>query len=197
MKLYMIRHGESETNVAKCYTGLFDAPLTEKGISDAESIRPFLSKIKFDKIYSSDLIRAQQTARTAIPGCKPELTEKLREICGGTLEGKPLSAPLPEDYSVYRDGYAGFGGESRQEVLDRALSFLDEVSKLDCETVAAFSHAGFIRNTTSVLFGSSVAGEHVSMSNLVCNNCAIAIFEFKDKKWKLYGWLNADTLSFL
>ena len=195
MKLYMIRHGESETNVLKCFTGWLDAPLTEKGEADAELIRPFLSKIHFDKIFSSDLIRAKTTAQIALPGCEPEYTPLLREIDGGTLAGKPLSTPMPEGYSLFRDGYSCFGGESRQDVFDRAKEFLSEISKLDCDCVAAFSHSGFIKSTASVVLGFSKAGEHIPLGQFVCNNCAIAIFEYKNGVWKLYGWLNTDDAS--
>ena len=163
MKLYMIRHGESETNVLKCFTGWLDAPLTEKGEADAELVRPFLSKIQFDKIFSSDLIRAKTTASIAIPGCDPELTPMLREIDGGTLAGKPLSTPMPEGWDLYRDGYTCFGGESRQAVFDRAKEFLAKVAELDCDTVAAFSHAGFIKSTASVVLGYSKAGDRKSV----------------------------------
>ncbi len=46
MKLYVIRHGQSETNTTGCYTGYLQIPLTEKGIKDAEGVRPFLVKGK-------------------------------------------------------------------------------------------------------------------------------------------------------
>ena len=69
MKLYLIRHGESETNLAGHYTGWSQVNLTEKGVRDAEGVRPIIQNIKFDNIFSSDLILAMKTAETAIPGC--------------------------------------------------------------------------------------------------------------------------------
>ena len=90
MKLYVIRHGESETNLSGCYTGHLQVPLTEKGIKEAESVHPFLSGINFDKIYSSDLIRAKRTAEAAIPGCVYEETPLLREVDLGELSGKNI-----------------------------------------------------------------------------------------------------------
>lgn len=58
MKIFVIRHGESETNRDALWTGWYDAHLTEKGRSEAERLRVLLSGIQFDKIYSSDLLRA-------------------------------------------------------------------------------------------------------------------------------------------
>ncbi|MBQ3015525.1 MAG: histidine phosphatase family protein [Clostridia bacterium] len=60
MKLYITRHGESETNKKGCWTGWLDAQLTDKGLADAELARETLRGIKFDKVYSSDLIRAKR-----------------------------------------------------------------------------------------------------------------------------------------
>ena len=58
MKLYIVRHGESETNRKGLWTGWLDVALTDKGIADAERVRDTLRGIKFDKVYSSDLQRA-------------------------------------------------------------------------------------------------------------------------------------------
>ena len=69
MKVWMIRHGESETNKEGLWSGWLDAPLTEKGKGDAALAGEIVSRIKFDKIYSSDLLRAKSTAEIVIPGC--------------------------------------------------------------------------------------------------------------------------------
>ena len=68
MKLYIVRHGESETNRKGLWTGWLDVALTDKGIADAERVRDTLRGIKFDKVYSSDLQRARVTCEIALPG---------------------------------------------------------------------------------------------------------------------------------
>ena len=80
MKLYMVRHGQSETNLSRCFTGWSQVNLTEQGIADAKRAGEYLKGISFDRIYSSDLIRAVQTAQNAIPGCVPVQLPCLREI---------------------------------------------------------------------------------------------------------------------
>ena len=69
MKVYVVRHGESETNKIRHWTGWLDVALTEKGQNDALFARSVLENVHFDKVYTSDLIRAMQTAEIAIPGC--------------------------------------------------------------------------------------------------------------------------------
>jgi broad specificity phosphatase PhoE len=185
MKLYLIRHGESETNLARHYTGWSQVNLTEKGVRDAEGIRPILSGIKFDKIFSSDLIRAMKTAETAIPGCVYETTPLLREIHLGSLAHKPFLPPDSEERKLTLDGFTAFGGESNDEFYARTEEFLDKVKSLDCDTVAAFTHAGILRRALSIVFSANV-----NTTNFVCSNCCIVILELKDGRWMLSGLIN-------
>ena len=97
MKVWVIRHGESVTNRDGLWTGWYDAALTEKGKQDATLAREYLSKVKFDKIYSSDLQRARNTAEIAIPGCVYETDASLREVNVGDIAGKPLAAMLESE----------------------------------------------------------------------------------------------------
>ena len=85
MKLYMVRHGQSETNLAGKFTGWAQVSLTEQGFADARRAGVYLQGKTFDRIYSSDLKRAVQTAQTAIPGCEPIQLACLREINVGDL----------------------------------------------------------------------------------------------------------------
>ena len=50
MRVYVIRHGESESNRDGVWTGWIDAPLTEKGRVDAAAVGIILSGVSFDKI---------------------------------------------------------------------------------------------------------------------------------------------------
>ena len=185
MKLYLIRHGESETNLAGHYTGWAQVNLTPKGVKDAEGVRPILEKVKFDKIFSSDLIRAMKTAETAIPGCAYETTPLLREVNVGNLAHKPFLPPDAPERKLMVDGFKAFDGESNAEFRARATEFLEKVKNLDCENVAAFTHAGFLRTSLSIIFSANV-----NTMNFVCSNCAVVILELKGDKWMLYGLIN-------
>ena len=69
MRVYVIRHGESETNLSKRWTGWKAVNLTEKGYEDAKKAGKIIGDVTFDKVFSSDLRRAKETAMTALPGC--------------------------------------------------------------------------------------------------------------------------------
>lgn len=181
MKVYIIRHGESETNRAGLWTGWIDAPLTEKGRDEAALLRDFLARVSFDRIYSSDLVRATTTADIAIPGCSYEKTAKLREINVGSLAGTSLSKKI----NIGEDGYAPFSGESREEFLCRVREFMHKLERSDCENVAIFSHAGWLRS-----FLDMVLGVRLSRKNVCCKNCAVAVFEYSESVWKLHSLIN-------
>ena len=171
MKLYFIRHGESETNLAGHYTGWAQVNLTEKGVRDAEGVRPILANVKFDKIFSSDLIRAMKTAETAIPGCVYETTPLLREVNVGNLALKPFPPKDDPRRALMVDGFAPFGGESYAELRERVAEFLVKAKALDCDNVAAFTHAGFLRQLISIVLD---AREHpIAVSQLKNDDAAV------------------------
>ena len=142
-------------------------------------------KNKLVNEFSSDLIRAMKTAETAIPGCVYETTPLLREIHLGSLAHKPFLPPDSEERKLTLDGFTAFGGESNAEFRARATEFLDKVKSLDCDTVAAFTHAGILRTTLSMLFSANV-----NTTNFVCSNCCIVILELKNGRWMLSGLIN-------
>ena len=101
MKLFLVRHGQTTANQQQFYAGQTDVPLTEQGRQEAEAIRPILAKFTFDRVYSSDLIRAMHTAELAIPGCIYETTPLLREVGMGSLELQPIAEVEADMRSSY------------------------------------------------------------------------------------------------
>lgn len=186
MLLYVIRHGESETNLSKTWTGWNDVALTEKGRQDAAKAGEILKSVTFDKIYSSDLSRAIHTAKIAVPGCEPLTTPLLREINVGDLKGNPIDIVTAEERRHFAEvGYAERGGETREEMEQRIADFLRQVEALDCQKVAAFAHAGWLRTMLDMVVGVFLPREAVC-----CNNCTVAIFEYTEEVWRLHRWIN-------
>lgn len=189
MRLYLIRHGQSETNLRKCFTGWSQVDLTEQGRAGAVGVRPMLQKIKFDKIYSSDLIRAMHTAELAIPGCEYETTPLLREVGMGSLELQPI-AEVEADMLAKNTrelGYAMYGGESKAQLRQRAKDFLEMVQKQEYQTVAAFSHWGYIGAVLDQVFGITLP-----KMKMVCKNCTVCILEYEKETWKFHSWINPN-----
>ena len=188
MRVYIIRHGESETNLSKHWTGWMDVALTEKGYRDAEHAGRIIGDVTFDRIFSSDLRRARDTAMTAIPGCCPETTPLLREINVGSLAGKPLSCLTKEiNEMIAESGYKKLDGESHEDIAERVRIFREQLESLDCERAAVFTHAGWLRG-----FLDQVMGVRLSRDRVKCGNCTVAIFDYTDGKWRLHSWINQN-----
>jgi len=186
MKIYVIRHGESENNLNEKWTGWYDTPLTEKGREDAKAAGEILCGVSFDKIYASDLSRAMNTARIAIPNCEFEVSPLLREVNIGSLENKPSKILNDEQLSrVFANGYGDFGGESNEEFFNRVVSFARGLESSGYENVALFTHAGWLRRMLNFVIGLTMPRQ-----NVVCNNCTVGIFEYKNGAWRLYSWIN-------
>ena len=188
MKLYMVRHGQSETNLAKKFTGWAQVNLTEKGIADARRAGEFLKGLTFDRIYSSDLIRAVQTAQNAIPGCEPIQLPLLREIGLGSLEKRPIEdciAEYGEAFMIHRRDYnfAPYGGENRDMIEERMRQFLQMLENDPCEQAVAFGHAGTLHTALDVMLGT-----RLDRSHLPCRNGSVAMFEYENGKWLLRLW---------
>ena len=84
----MIRHGQSESNAGRFHGGWAQVNLTDKGREDAKKAGEKLKDVKFDRVYSSDLVRALQTREIALPNYSPIVNELLREIHVGDLSWK-------------------------------------------------------------------------------------------------------------
>ena len=186
MKVYIVRHGQSVNNRDKLWSGWMDIPLTEKGVIDAQKAGKLLSGVKFDKVYSSDLIRARQTLETALPGCEYETSPMLREVDAGDIAGKPIVPFTEEETRLMNEkGYAAFGGETNEEFCGRVKSFMKKLEKSDFETVAVFSHAGWQRKFLDLVIGVNLPRESVR-----CRNCTVGVFEYESGQWRLHSWIN-------
>ena len=186
MRVYVIRHGESETNLANKWTGWLDVHLTEKGKKDAMRAGEVIKNVKFDRIFSSDLTRAKETAKGAIPDCEPELSPLLREVNVGNIAGGPLDVITPEEREACREyGYSKYGGESKEEFISRINEFKTRLEALDCDNVAVFSHAGWLRAMLD-----TVVGITLPRNGILCKNGTVGIFDYSNGVWRLHSWIN-------
>jgi len=188
MKLYLIRHGQSVTNLEKKFTGWAQAPLTGQGMEDARRAGEKIAGLTFDRIYSSDLIRAVQTAQEALPGCEPVQLKELREISVGSLEWRPIvdcereyGEKLWTDRNKY--DFTPYGGENGAMLTERVEAFLQMLEEDPAERVIAFAHAGFIQCALRV-----VLKQNVDRTLLRCANGSVSVFEYADGRWVLERW---------
>lgn len=181
MKLFMIRHGQSQANVDRVYAGHVDTPLTPLGCTQAQAIRPVMESIPFDRVYTSDLRRAWDTQKNALPEAAAFPTALLREFDVGSLAGE--SFVWHKDKIAMDRDYSPYGGESVDAVCDRVGQFLKMLEQEPCENVAAFTHHGVV-----VCMLRRILGSEFDSSLLHSTNCSVHVFEFSDGKWRLLAW---------
>ena len=186
MRLYFIRHGQSELNLKGVLAGQTDTPLTDEGRKQAKEAAVKLEGIKFDAVFSSDLSRAHETQKIMLPNHTAVTTPLLREYDLGILVGKS-TAECREIYgerltnSFVTHDYRFFDGECIEDVKLRIGELLKDILNKDYENVAVFCHAGVCKTMLSVAFGNNAFSTY-------CDNCAINVFEYVNGVYKLVKW---------
>jgi len=150
--LYLVRHGETQANVDLLIHGHSNIPLTKKGETQAQERREHLQKVHFTKVYSSDLLRADQTAQILNMDRKlpHETTPLLRERYYGTYEGLPRETS--KQLWVYLNSnplhphVVESKVETSEQMVERALPYLQDISKKhQGENILVVSHGGLLR----------------------------------------------------
>ncbi|MCC8140457.1 MAG: histidine phosphatase family protein [Lachnospiraceae bacterium] len=137
MDIYLMRHGETDWNRIRRLQGITDIPLNEKGIEEARQAAEWLRDVPFDRIYTSPLVRARQTAEIVRRERPIEIveTEGLKEISFGEYEGlicqkEGYNIPDPEFPRFFEDPEhyrTAPGGESIQHLRERTLRFVHSI----------------------------------------------------------------------
>lgn len=125
MKIYLIRHGETDYNVGRILSGTTDAQLTDNGLEQARALARRFSDHSFDLAFSSDLSRAQKTLSIALGHDDFSTTPFLRERSFGIFEGRPLHEYIAhfQGSALERYEYAPPDGESYQDMVARLEQF--------------------------------------------------------------------------
>lgn len=154
--LYFVRHAESEANAAGRFAGRMDTPLTEQGRRQAQAVAEFLSAVRFDRVISSDLSRARDTALAIAQrqGLALETLEDLREIDVGDAEGR-LFEDLRSRPDWTPDGFVQWPrGESLDQAYERVRPAIDRiVRESPGQTVCIVGHGGTTRILVSHFMG--------------------------------------------
>jgi probable phosphoglycerate mutase len=151
---YFIRHGQTDWNAQRRWQGQTDITLNEEGRQQARALAGWLANAPLDRVMSSDLSRAYETAQLATaPHALPiEIDPRWREFNGGQIEGKAwdeLEREMPEvvhGLSTDWFDYVMPGGESRRQLQARAASVFAEVlADGRGQHIAIFSHGATLR----------------------------------------------------
>lgn len=153
--VYLIRHGETDWNMAGRWQGHADVPLNELGYRQARLVARRLARegVQFDAMYSSDLARAFQTAWEigAVVKVPVQLLPNLREIDLGTWSGltyDEIRVAYPTEIALLEHGQdiPRGGAESLNALRKRVVEAVDALANHHRgATLGLITHGGCIR----------------------------------------------------
>ena len=164
-EIILIRHGETEWNSQKRMQGHSNSDLSEVGREQIQALGELMKNVSFDHIYSSDSLRARQTAEaiTQYSGHTLQFDQRIREKNLGVFEGLTSTEAKerhPEIYRLFKTAGANYvidEGESTQQLLERALEFIEEIRlRHPQERVVMVTHGGVVRVLMKHALGLSI-----------------------------------------
>ena len=183
MKIYIIRHGQTEMNSRQVLQGRSNHPLNETGLEQAKKAAEALRDVTFDTVFSSPLTRAIETARIVAPYAVPRIDERLTEMDYGPYEGVSL-LNLPGEivtfFSDFAHNPAPNGMEQLSSVVNRAGAFLEEIKQYS-GSILISTHAIAMKGLLEYLTPES----HGSYWSKYIGNCAVYTAEVKNGNYSV------------
>lgn len=191
MKLYIVRHGETDWNRVRRVQGRTDIPLNDYGRHLAEETAEGMKEIRIDRAYTSPLSRAKETAQIILGKREVPLIEddRIQEFSFGIYEGQSCG---PEAEGEESEAFRRFftetdryippeGGESVEQLYERTGNFLEELCadrSLENENILISSHGAALTALLNRMKGNLSVREF--WRDEVPPNCAVTIAEVKD-----------------
>jgi broad specificity phosphatase PhoE len=175
-RIYLLRHGQVAYFVDGRPVDPTDVRLTAEGRREVEITAQALADIQFDRVVTSGLARADETARIVAPGSEPESWPDLRELETGRL------ADLPDREASFVNAFSGtladdatfLGGETIGSLLDRALPALQRLADEPGWDIAlVVAHGGTIR----ALLSFALTGGRAFLGNFELAPASISILD--------------------
>jgi broad specificity phosphatase PhoE len=184
--IFIVRHGEAESNVKKYFDGWGNSPLTALGKEQAQVLRKRLSKEGIGKAFCSDSRRARETLEQLSLGCPSVFAEALRERNYGKLEGVEWGKDEKRYMPFHTDPYRRApGGESPADVQKRVWKYFEEhIFPAKEEKVLVVSHHGPIVTFACKLLGMPLKNWRI----LRLGNCGLCILTYENGLWRLKLW---------
>lgn len=142
MKVYIVRHGQTNSNLAGVYN-LIEEDLNERGIEQAKVLGEKIKNLDYEVIYCSPLKRTVHTANIINFNNKEIIfDERLVERKHGKLSGMPWNTVDRENHWNYFNNEKYQDEESVQELFKRVHSFLDELKEKEYKSILVVAHSG-------------------------------------------------------
>jgi probable phosphoglycerate mutase len=161
MKLYVVRHGETEWNALGKMQGWKDSPLSEKGVLNAQRLGQRLSQIDFDFVCCSPLGRTSETAKHILGNRETNFSynSAFQEMGFGAWEGmyhdeiKNLYPTQQHNYWNAPHLYETNGGETYEIFIDRVKNGLDGlIQSSSFNNVLLVTHAAVIKAIFAIVY---------------------------------------------
>lgn len=174
MKIYVVRHGQTDYNINGLFQGRKDIPLNSVGIKQAEETAQKFKNIPVDIILVSPLTRAKETAKyiSNVTGIKPVIEQDLIERNFGDMEGKPNR----EDCNIkmlldYEKNYNICNVEPIQSLFKRVSDCLDKIiDKYMEKNVVLVTHGGVAQAIDIYFHGFP---ENKDLQSIALKNCEV------------------------
>jgi probable phosphoglycerate mutase len=183
MRLFLIRHGETEWALSGRHTSWTDLPLTENGRTQAMALKARLAALTFALVLTSPRLRARQTCELAGLGEKAVVSEDLREFEYGDYEGLLKSEILAKapNWNIFRDGCPG--GEMPAQVVARVEKVIARVRAVNGDVVV-FSHGHLSRIFATVWLGQPI----MFGTQLKLDTCTVSVLTWENATANLQSW---------
>jgi broad specificity phosphatase PhoE len=196
MRIYLLRHGETDWNVARRIQGHTDIALNAKGVRQARSWQPYFDRIHLAGVYSSALSRAMETARLASRRA-PCLMDGLNERHYGEWDGRvwsELAGPDPDfDRRWRQPDSSPPGGESRLQLharVHRAMESIVASHDADSE-ILIVAHGG---SGKAVLgYARNLSIEDLSATPAL-GNAGMVILSRTGERWSIDGEMAPEVV---
>jgi alpha-ribazole phosphatase/probable phosphoglycerate mutase len=175
MKIYLIRHGQTDWNIAGRIQGSHDIPLNETGLRQAEHLAEAMDTRPVTRIFSSTLVRAKETAEKIGERQKVEvcLMEQLIEVEFGKWEGltwDEIQKAYPKEYGYWTINPAEAAppdGERFETIMNRCVQAWNEILEVTNgrEDVAIVSHGATLAHLFSHMMRNAPREDHVIVEN--------------------------------
>ena len=201
MKIYLLRHGEKRFDQTRFNEiGWFDPDLTPLGEQQADAAGRRLAAFGIQHIYTSDLIRTQQTTEFANQHIGAPVTDRmeLREVFLGDWEGKNSEERrvLDEEYfdawQTHTSDLPYPNGENGSLVFFRTNRLLRELVQTPADNILLVTHAGVIRSLVSNYLGLSIEKRF----NLRIDHCSLTTLSYNSEK-KTFSVVNLNDCAHL
>lgn len=194
-EIYIVRHGQTNSNIRSAYLGHTDVELNSQGIEQAKQLSEKLASVRFDEIYTSPLARAVKTAE--IIAQRQNLLVKmnygLTERDYGewdNLTFEEISAKAPDECQAWLENwidYAVPGGESARQAHNRIAETVDRIiTKNPDKRIVLVSHLGVIRHMIAHLLGM----EAEDAWKFTVDNCSVSVIRSDNGKILVMGLNN-------